>query len=473
MPHRLRTRAIVQIFLASPGDVAPEKEVVSSIVEELNLIWSRDSGLVLELVNWETHAWPGADVDPQALINRQLPNEYEIFLGIMWSRLGTATNRAASGTVEEFQRAFSRFKADPESVHIMFYFKSAPPPLTADPIQVSQVLQFRRHIESDGVLPWMFASKQDLARQLRLHLSREIQAFREDYGVQRPSIAPVGWGYRKKFSILRLVLSFYVQSLEVGRLLNRTGKSIDRAGAASRRATAKLQRFNPRAPDARAQFDEIARDLHVDLLELTVESAPTFADFDKEFEKTMESVSKAAPLFVGRKGNRLAREVVLPHLRKLYSDIEEGMSGVDDLRLAMEQFGGLDPVLDPVSAAGVTLLRDGGDDGFGAHPVARARLHEQRNQGFVRRGLGARGVGDGGEHGTGDEGQAELHAVLRHGEESGSGRKRRVRWQLNRKSRPSPDPSRSPRAAPHLLPLSRAPASVPTFAADPTYPRTD
>ena len=83
----------------------------------------------LEVVDWQTHASPGIGSDPQVVINRQLPENYEIFLGVMWARFGTATPRAGSGTEEEFERALTRHQANPSSVRIMFYFKqvSLPP----------------------------------------------------------------------------------------------------------------------------------------------------------------------------------------------------------------------------------------------------------------------------------------------------------------------------------------------------------
>ena len=40
--------------------------------------------------------------DPQQIINSQVSDEYDIFIGILWTRFGTPTERAGSGTEEEF-----------------------------------------------------------------------------------------------------------------------------------------------------------------------------------------------------------------------------------------------------------------------------------------------------------------------------------------------------------------------------------
>lgn len=123
-----RHEHVLSIFVASPSDVADERSRLEDVVRELNITWSRELGLRLELVRWETHAYPDFGVDPQAVINNQIPDDFDIFIGVMWCRYGTPTNRAESGTIEEFKRAKARHDADPESVGLMVYFKDEPVP---------------------------------------------------------------------------------------------------------------------------------------------------------------------------------------------------------------------------------------------------------------------------------------------------------------------------------------------------------
>ena len=99
----------VRVFIASPGDVSEERDVVSLVVNELRRILSDIRQVELEPVRWETHAWPDVGADPQDVINRQI-SRYDVFVGIMWRRFGTPTKRAESGTSEEFDRAYRYFK---------------------------------------------------------------------------------------------------------------------------------------------------------------------------------------------------------------------------------------------------------------------------------------------------------------------------------------------------------------------------
>jgi hypothetical protein len=94
---------ILQVFVASPGDVADERAVLNDLVNEFNITWGDTHNVRLEILKWETHSRPGIGPGPQELINQQLGDTYDIFVGIMWGRFGTPTNVAESGTEEEFQ----------------------------------------------------------------------------------------------------------------------------------------------------------------------------------------------------------------------------------------------------------------------------------------------------------------------------------------------------------------------------------
>ena len=97
-----KSHTILQVFIASPGDVDPERAALEGVVSEFNLTWGDKHGVRLELVKWETHSRPGFGQDAQDVINRQVGDDYDIFLGIMWGRFGTATARAESGTEQQF-----------------------------------------------------------------------------------------------------------------------------------------------------------------------------------------------------------------------------------------------------------------------------------------------------------------------------------------------------------------------------------
>lgn len=175
-----RSEQAIVVLVASPSDLEPERTQLEQVIRELNLSWSKTLGLRFELVRWETHGYPGVGHDPQDVLNQELPSDPDIFIGLMWCRYGTATDRAGSGTEEEFNRALERYRQDPESIRIMFYFKDAPlSPSDIDSDQLRRVEHFRKSLGAEGALYWTFRTVEDFERLLRMHLSRQMQQFAE------------------------------------------------------------------------------------------------------------------------------------------------------------------------------------------------------------------------------------------------------------------------------------------------------
>ena len=171
MPINLRQ---YRIFFASPGDLKEERVSAEGVIIELNQTL-QSKGLKLELIKWETHTHPGIGSDPQDVINKQINDEYDIFIGTMWARFGTPTNRAGSGTEEEFNRAYERHKSDPDSIKVMFYFNTKPVPFQEiDPDQIENVRKFKSKLGDKGTLYFEYSDLTEFERYLRLHINKVI-----------------------------------------------------------------------------------------------------------------------------------------------------------------------------------------------------------------------------------------------------------------------------------------------------------
>jgi len=139
-----KTQTTIRVLIASPGDLEEERAILREVISELNDTWANTTGIRLEAMGWESHATPGIGIDAQDVINQSFNDDYDIFVGVLWTRFGTPTNRAPSGTVEEFERAYARYKEQPTSVRIMFYFKELPvAPHQIDINQLAAVQNFR------------------------------------------------------------------------------------------------------------------------------------------------------------------------------------------------------------------------------------------------------------------------------------------------------------------------------------------
>jgi hypothetical protein len=164
----------LRIFVASPGDVAEERQIVTIVVDELRRIMGAIRGVELEAVKWETHAWPDVGSDAQAVINREI-GEFDIFVGVMWRRFGTPTGRADSGTGEEFERAYSLYKRSGRP-KILFYFRTTPFYSTdvRELAQFRKVIGFRSKLDRAGVLFRQYETPLEFERYVREHLIRQV-----------------------------------------------------------------------------------------------------------------------------------------------------------------------------------------------------------------------------------------------------------------------------------------------------------
>ncbi|MBE3770260.1 hypothetical protein HJ207_21855 [Vibrio parahaemolyticus] len=180
-----RSETIISVFVASPGDVSDERSALESIISELNRTWSRSLNLRLELVKWETDIHPGFGKYPQDVINQQLNDEYDIFIALFWSKVGSPTDIAESGTIEEFDRAYQKYKNDPSSLDIMVYFKDqAIPPSKMDFAQLQKLQSLKEQMGEKGGLYWTFDSTEDFENLLRGHLSRVAQSWSKKLSVK-------------------------------------------------------------------------------------------------------------------------------------------------------------------------------------------------------------------------------------------------------------------------------------------------
>jgi len=235
-----RTETVLQAFVASPGDVSNERELLEEVIRELNVTWRSSLGISIDLVRWETHALPGIGSDAQQVINDSIGDDYDIFIGIMWGRFGTPTTKYGSGTEEEFKRAFARWEKDSTSVRIMFYFNNAGiSPSAIDPDQLRRIQSFKSSLGDEGALYWHYNGIEHFSKLLRLHLSRVVQEWGSRREISEREAEPsstTGVEDEKTDSaddlgFLDLLESLEDSILELGDVATRMGEATTEIGA--------------------------------------------------------------------------------------------------------------------------------------------------------------------------------------------------------------------------------------------------
>jgi hypothetical protein len=181
---------IFRVLVASPGDVGEERNIIPEIINEWNAINSHQSKVSLMPVKWETHSSPLLGNRPQGIINEQIVKECDLLVGVFWTRIGTNTGAAISGTAEEIEQ-FVKMKKP-----VMLYFSQNPiAPDKIDLGQFSVLKKFKEKMRMEGLTETYYTIddfRQKFGRQLSLNISNLINNTIE--GTEKPKNKRAGVG---------------------------------------------------------------------------------------------------------------------------------------------------------------------------------------------------------------------------------------------------------------------------------------
>jgi hypothetical protein len=165
MPYQA---TVIPVMIASPGDVIEERDITRDIIHEWNYVNSLSSGVVLMPVGWDTHSSPELGGRPQGLINERVLKECDLLVGIFWTRLGSPTGKAASGSVEEIERHIEAGKP------VMVYFSTAPvAPQNLDQRQFTALTEFKTWCMQRGLVE-QFENVIDFRQKFSRHLQIKL-----------------------------------------------------------------------------------------------------------------------------------------------------------------------------------------------------------------------------------------------------------------------------------------------------------
>lgn len=158
---------VYKVFIASPDDVKEEREIVRSVLMRWNAINAETKHIILLPVGWETHSSPVTGITAQEYINDEVLADCDILIGIFWSKVGSPTKNAESGTIEEINRHVSERKL------AMLYFSTKDVPYNADLKQIEKVRELKQRYKKDS-LYGEFSDCNDLEKKLYNHIELKI-----------------------------------------------------------------------------------------------------------------------------------------------------------------------------------------------------------------------------------------------------------------------------------------------------------
>lgn len=146
-PHALHQ---YHVFLASPGDVAVERQAVRKFFEDYNRHTAHLWNTRFQVVDWENYSTIGIG-RPQELITQQTLDKFRdslaLVVGIMAQRFGSATGEAESGTEEEFNWATQTHASNNGWPEIKWFFRKVDKlELPVDPDEAAKALEQWRKV---------------------------------------------------------------------------------------------------------------------------------------------------------------------------------------------------------------------------------------------------------------------------------------------------------------------------------------
>lgn len=159
---------VFRVIIASPSDVEEERKVARKAIYKWNDLHSEEKKLVLLPVGWETHSSPETGERTQETINKQILKNADLLIGIIWTRIGTPTGKAESGTVEEFEEHIKAGKP------AMVYFSNKHiNPQQIDNEQYEKVKAFKAKYKGQSIYH-EFSTTAEFENKLYEHLVLQI-----------------------------------------------------------------------------------------------------------------------------------------------------------------------------------------------------------------------------------------------------------------------------------------------------------
>lgn len=181
MPKEIK---LYRLFIAAPSDIENERQIIRDVVTDWNVQHGQNKNVNIEVVSWRTHSYPSYGERPQDLINQQVFDSSDIIVGVFWTKFGTPTGVADSGTEEEIKRGIEKGKK------VMVYFSEKPiNPKEISVKEYQKVEAFKGEYENEGIY-FTYEDEENYRKLFRKHLAAVMDDILEDNGSDESSNEP-------------------------------------------------------------------------------------------------------------------------------------------------------------------------------------------------------------------------------------------------------------------------------------------
>lgn len=295
MPKQI---SLIRIFVASPSDVLEERRTIRKVAEEYNKGAALLSNYKIEIVGWETDTYPSIGLYAQDVINKQVGDDYDIFIGLMWGKFGSPTDKAGSGTEEEFLRAYSKYKAQPNALKIMFYFKNEPiSPDDIDPEQLVKIREFKKSLGEKGNYYWSYNESSQFEELLRMHLIKVIYDISKNEGEQESNKPSINEDEIEEMGLLESIEIVQESMGEIDKVLAKITNYTYDITAKNKEKTSMLNAIASRSTSSTATYKNVIDSIALDLNNFSDRIKVEIPIFKEQFAIAMNAYRNAIIIY--------------------------------------------------------------------------------------------------------------------------------------------------------------------------------
>ena len=156
---------VKKIFIAAPGDVVEEFNIIKNVADKINILAGEIFQTHIE-VHRGLNVAPAMGRPQEVILNQIKINEFDYFIGVLWTRFGTPTGKLnphtdkqyKSGTEEEFYTAYTSYIDNKKPDILIYACKRDPEYDKIDVEQFNKVKNFLEQLNPQGLHPALYSS---------------------------------------------------------------------------------------------------------------------------------------------------------------------------------------------------------------------------------------------------------------------------------------------------------------------------
>lgn len=129
-------------MIGCPSDIKKEVDIAKDVIIEWSCINAELHNIILLPLHWSTDSYPIIGQHPQKELNHQIVEKSDMLICIFGSKVGTPTDTAESGSIEEIEEHIKAGK------HVMVFFRKNVSLDSVDPIELQRLKDFKKKSQS-------------------------------------------------------------------------------------------------------------------------------------------------------------------------------------------------------------------------------------------------------------------------------------------------------------------------------------